>query len=169
MAWTTPSTWTTSQVVGASDLNTQVRDNMAFLLAGKAVGGHNGQRTAWTTNQTSYVDIDSTNLAATLNISSGRIGLFVEGYFQASNIPGEWCQLTVLLDGADQGDATYGYIRLAANGSRHLSWMLIFSGLSAGSHTVALQWKCSANTITASLGEAAGNIQRLTQFRAWEM
>ena len=31
MAWTTPSDWTTGQVVSASNLNTQVRDNLKYL------------------------------------------------------------------------------------------------------------------------------------------
>jgi hypothetical protein len=33
MAWTTPSTWTTGQVVTAADLNAQIRDNMTFVHA----------------------------------------------------------------------------------------------------------------------------------------
>ena len=31
MAWTNPQDWTTGQVVSASDLNTQVRDNLKYL------------------------------------------------------------------------------------------------------------------------------------------
>jgi len=33
MAWTTPQTWTTDQVVDAADLNTDIRDNMNYLYS----------------------------------------------------------------------------------------------------------------------------------------
>lgn len=36
MTWTTPSTWTTSQVVTAADLNTDIRDNMNETSAATA-------------------------------------------------------------------------------------------------------------------------------------
>ena len=55
MPWTTPVTWSNSAVVGATDLNEQVRDNMAFLFSptfSMIVTGHTGVSTFNTTSTT---------------------------------------------------------------------------------------------------------------------
>lgn len=74
MAWTTPQTWTAGQVVGASDLNTHLRDNINYVLSGR------GAVPLWwtstgviTVNSSTFVDVDATNLKMTITLASGRI------------------------------------------------------------------------------------------------
>lgn len=62
MSWTVPVTWTTGQVVGASDLNTQIRDNLLYLLSGRPWGVNTFSSSAITFNSTVDVAL-STSLA----------------------------------------------------------------------------------------------------------
>jgi hypothetical protein len=150
MAWTTPVTWATNQLVTAADLNTQVRDNLGYLLNGRPYSNplSTGQ---YGTTSTTYVDVDATAFTSTLTINSGRALVFFACYLYNQNVAGTG-QLTLLVDGVDQGGAN-GLFHLGQNGSRPVVYMKVISGLSAASHIFKLQWKVSVGTQTISIGQ----------------
>ncbi|MCC7448388.1 MAG: hypothetical protein IT324_13285, partial [Anaerolineae bacterium] len=73
MAWTNMPTWLPDQVVGATDFNTYITDNMTYLFGGR--GGNTVVRdngASYSSTSSSFADIDSTNLAITTSIVSGK-------------------------------------------------------------------------------------------------
>jgi hypothetical protein len=170
MAWTTPVTWTTNQLVTAADLNTQVRDNLGYLLSGRPVDVKVVSN-IWTITSTSYVDVDATNLSATLTVNSGRALVWFEGRLLGADVVSKTGQITLLVDGVDQytGD---GLAKVGRNASRDLAYLIIVSGLSVGSHTFKLQGKCNDSGFSISIGEnTAGDYlcKRKTVFGAMEV
>lgn len=69
MAWTAPKTWTDGSVLTAAELNEQLRDNLNFL---KAPDNDIKVSVAeYSTTSTTFVDIDNTNLSASITTSAG--------------------------------------------------------------------------------------------------
>jgi hypothetical protein len=56
MAWTSPATWVTNQLVTANDLNTQVRDNLNALK--NPAGSIVTLTSPISTSSTSFVEVD---------------------------------------------------------------------------------------------------------------
>ncbi len=148
MAWTVPRTWTAGMVVGATGLNTDLRDNMNFLLNGKGVAryvltGNYSLTTmsAWTT----LVSVTGTN-------TTQRAVVFMHGYFKS------------------YGAANAAYYRLAINGTGggtpgggDIGWGVAgqwdtlvhhVTGLPTGVYTAAVQALVYSNC-TAQLGTGA--------------
>jgi hypothetical protein len=143
--WTSPVTWNPGQVVAASDLNAQLRDNLIYLFARpqNVVKRDNGAN--YTTTSTSFVDIDGTNLKITLNISGGAVllgftGVAVGGSIVTNAGPAAF---DFLIDSTRYASA--GTDGLVANANtaywNGVSMAALVTGLSAGSHTFKVQWK----------------------------
>jgi hypothetical protein len=150
MAWNTPATWVVSQVVGASDLNTQIRDNLNFLLNGKAQVNYRVASGAYTTTSAVFVLIDGTNLSATINVTTGRVKFEFGGFFSIANA-GVSGDLDLFIDGADQGTIYHNVL----NTSSWISYHIILS-LAAGSHTIDLRWKTNGSTLSLAGSTGAG-------------
>jgi len=142
MPWTTPATWTAGQVIGATDLNTQVRDNGNYLLVRplKEIKRNNGAD--YTTTISSFADIDGTNLSATLTVASGRVRLKLMISTYADSAAGRIGAFDFTMDGTRQGSAfTRGLAQSYIDtNSRIITIECVITGVSNGSHTFKPQW-----------------------------
>lgn len=158
MGYTTPTTWLADQVVGASDLNAQLRDNMAYVHAGKpaSVIARNNAG-AYSTSSGTFADVDSTNLAITLSLTTGRVALFLTGSFYA-DAAARLLSLDCTIDGTRWMAAhTDGMAKETLDtNARIITLAMMKPGLSVGSHTFKLQWKVGSGT--AYLFSAAGDV-----------
>jgi hypothetical protein len=139
-AWTPPATWTLNQLVGASDMNTQVRDNLNYLLSGK--GAASVVRTGsadYTTTLNTFSDVDNTNLKLTMTINSGRALVIASLTISSDNVAGHDAEIDIACDGTRAG-GTHG-LGFPWDSSNPSTQTIIgyFSGLSVGSHVFTLQ------------------------------
>ena len=140
MAWTTPKTWS-SEPLTSLDLNTYVRDNQNHLKDRLDTGFSRivSGGSPLTTTAEAFVDIDPIQLSLTLTTHGGDVLLGFTGTAQnsASNAV---TSLNVAVDGVDYF-ADSGVIEFKSDGSggnirnKPLSFVLLISGLGAGSHT----------------------------------
>jgi hypothetical protein len=149
--WNTPIDWNTISVVGPSDLNTHIRDNENFLLSGKALQSAVVANPTFATTSTTYTDVGAP-FSVTFTSTTGRALILTPVFYLYSDNTAGTAQWTVLLDGVDIGDATVGFGQSAQNSSKWVSLALPLTGLSAGSHTVKLQYKVSVGTHTCQIG-----------------
>ena len=150
MAWTTPKTWS-SEPLTSIDLNTYVRDNQNHLKdrldngASRIVSGGS----LLTTTSQAFVDIDPINLALTLTTHGGDVLLGFTGTAQNRN-HNAVTSLNVAVDGVDYF-ADNGVVEFKTAGNadnernKPMSFVLLITGLSAGSHSFKLRWKTSVN------------------------
>lgn len=152
MAWTTPKTWT-SEPLTSVDLNTYVRDNQNHLKdrldssAGKFVSADSNI----STTSTAFVDVDAEKLALTLTTHGGDVLLGFTGTVRCSGNGGQ-ANFNIAVDGVDYV-ADDGIVRSTiaynsdTNRGKPLSFVLLITGLSPGSHSFKLRWKVnSGNT-----------------------
>ena len=148
MAWTSPKTWS-SEPLTSLDLNTYVRDNQNYLKdrldnsAGSLVSGD----TFLSTTSNQFVDVDADKLSLTLVTHGGDVLVGFTGTVQCTR-PGGASYFNVAVDDVDYV-ADDGIVRDTAvnttGANRHapLSFVVLISGLGAGSHTFKLRWKTS--------------------------
>jgi hypothetical protein len=151
--WTTPATWTTGQLVSASDLNTQVRDNLEYLKERTDAPGfaqYTVNETAnYTTTSGVFVDVDSTKLALTIVTRGNPVMIGFYGTI-SSGAADTTINLDVLLDGTRIGTGN-GMIQLRRNSSTFsgldpVAFVHVVPTLAPGSHTFKLQWKQSGSS-----------------------
>ncbi|MEM9950162.1 MAG: hypothetical protein AAF846_01070 [Chloroflexota bacterium] len=157
MAWTEPTTWQAGDPLTADRLNTEVKDNL-LVLKNPAKGIY--RATGWyQSTATGWNDIDATNLSFTLDTNGGDIQISFLGYIYGDMF------FDVELDGQRLGGSSGIYARSAVNVGP-VSFSLIFTDISAGSHTFKWQWKRggSAGTI-----QVQANSNSYTQFAIREV
>jgi hypothetical protein len=167
MGWTTPATWNPGQVVSATDLNTHLRDNLNYLLSGRARQVIKRDNNAnYATTSTSFVDIDSTNLAITLNLSGTAVLLV----FTAVG--------NTLAGGTPIIDFDIDSTRFASGGTEGLgivphrtvgTIVALVTGLSAGNHTFKVKWKTASNTAALYAGNGTAGDDFIPTFEAVEI
>ena len=154
MAWTTPKTWTVDEVVGASDMNTHLRDNLNALKdppTAVIVRDNNGQ---YSTTSTSFVAVDDTNLKCTLTTAGGNVEVWFNGVILADSTTSRHAFFDIQVDGdggwaQDKGFAE-GIVRAAVQTTvaQPVAFgPIVVEGLEAGEHTFALLWKQSGGTL----------------------
>ncbi|MEP7285401.1 MAG: hypothetical protein ABI947_06505 [Chloroflexota bacterium] len=159
MPWNTPITFTPGQVVSATDLNNNVRDNANYLLSGRALAKvvRTGARNYSTTGFT-FVDVDATNLILNLTVNSGRVLCIATGAWY--NAAGTVIDLYMdwILDSVTRAGGAQGSLRVQTTTTNFPFQPFIcvaqFSGLSVGSHTFKLQFAASAGN-TVSIANAS--------------
>ena len=78
MAWTAPRTWTTSEVVSATIMNTHIRDNLLWLYGARVTADAVRQTSVtYTTTSTSWTLADS---SLELEVTAGQAGYVLVGY-----------------------------------------------------------------------------------------
>lgn len=146
MPWTTPQTWTPGQVVAASDLNSNIRDNSLYLFAGRPLGYV--QRTGsadYAISSTTFADVDAANLILTLTISSGRVLCIASGGLL--NPVSSALALDFIADSTTRAGGVSGVLLSQfSNTGQVYTAVGVFSGLSAGSHTFKLQSRVLSGT-----------------------
>ena len=147
MTWTTPKTWS-SEPLTSLDLNTYMRDNQNYLKdrldngAGSFVSG----AALLTTTATEFVDVDADKLSLTLETHGGDVLIGFTGTVQSQLSSGA-SYFNVAVDDVDYV-ADDGILRdSAASANRHgpISFVMLISGLNAGSHSFKLRWKTAYN------------------------
>lgn len=141
MAWTSPATWTTGQIVSASDLNAQVRDNFTYVLQKPLVAVTALNVGDITTTSASLADIH-TSLAGTLTINSGRIEVKSTGVY--SHNVGAGMTLAVDVDGVTK----WSGIHVLTTYAHVVTLDVPVTGLSVGSHVAKLRWAVASGTAT---------------------
>jgi hypothetical protein len=172
MAWSTPPTFSTSELVPASKL-TQLSDDLSYLLNRPKASTFRDNGATYTTTSTSFTPIDSTNLSYAINMS-GSVAL-----------------ITVLGQTDDNGtnqtlffDIEVDAVRLGAGatdglcGNQHgtisaaddsLSMAVIRSGLTASSHTFRPVWRVSGGTGRIHSGNGVAGTDYLLHFGVAEI
>lgn len=148
--YTTPRTWTAAELVTASIMNTHVRDNLDYLKARPVARFADLDGTVASTTSTSFVDLTGASVSITTSGSS-RLLILAQGVWSV-NVDLTTAYAAVLIDGTNQGDATLGSLhnqmRIAL---MQTPWTIAFvtsAAVSDGAHTVKLQYRVSANTLT---------------------
>jgi hypothetical protein len=157
MAWTTQKTMTTADAGSASDWNTYVRDDVTYLHSGRphfSIFHDHGAN--YTTSSATFVDIDATNLTATITIT----GSCVLVGFEATKSGVGAAQFDITVDGTRLGAAGADGLSVATGDiGGTVYWPVhvfaLATGLSVGAHTFRIQWKsASGATLYAGAGSA---------------
>jgi hypothetical protein len=156
MTWTPPITWTVGQIVTATDLNEQLRDNLAFLKAPPTASYFANEDSDYQTTATSFVDVDGSRLALQLVTAGGDLLVGFFGSLRRVSGTTPVAYLDVELDGARIGGDD-GLALAETNGAAHfvVSFVALARGVAAGLHTFRLQWKVSSGA-TYKLHAGAG-------------
>ncbi len=166
MGWTAPATWNPGQVISATDLNTHLRDNLNYLLSGRARQTIKRDNNAdYSTSSTTFVDIDSTNLSITLNLSGTAVLLL----FTAVGTPSSGVAFIDFdIDGTRF--AAGGVDGMGILGNRSVATIAaLVTGLSAGSHTFKVKWKTNTSSTTIYAGSGVGGSDFIPTFEAVEI
>ena len=157
MGWTTPKTWT-SEPLTSLDLNTFVRDNQNHLkdridaVDSAIVSG----KANFSTTARDWVDVNATSLALTLTTHGGDVLVGFTGTILHGSHDGV-SYFNIAVDDVDyfaddgvtryQNAANYANLRYVP-----LSFVVLITGLAAGSHSFKLRWKTkSPNTATINV------------------
>ena len=152
MAYTIPKTWAVDEVLGATDMNTYVRDNIAALkdppsfLTAFASGA-----LVLSTTATTFTAISSA-LSASLGTYGGDIMVFIQ-----LQLAGDGDTRRISLDWWVNGTALYGAyafgagglgpgVTTAAKGKMTVFGPLLVTGLASGTHVFQPVWKTNAGT-----------------------
>lgn len=156
MAWTTPRTWATDELVTATIMNTYIRDNQTELKNPPTDMINIDEGADYTTTSASFADVDSAgdpDLSLTITTSGGDVLIGFIGCISHSLSTGQ-ANFELDIDGSPAaGDDGIFAVRVGATTDRYLvSFPYLIQGLSAGSHTIKLQWKTNSGTITMYAG-----------------
>ena len=179
MAWNTPITWQVNQLVTETDLNAQVRDNLAYLkerVDAPASGSYLLNESAdYSTSSTSFVDVDSTKLSFTLTTRGNAIMISFFGTASANTATESVAYFDVTMDGVRVGgdDGLALVARKSGSGgsltSGTVSFMMLLPTVSAGDHTFRLQWKISGAAMSLRAGAGTAGLDMHGQFWVREM
>lgn len=146
MAWTTPRTWAASELVTATQLNEQLRDNLN-ALKGPPRDHKVTVSSAFSTTSTSFVTV--TGAEAQCTTAGGRLMISAFGTLGANTTL--TAALSLLLDGTSrQGNSTDGLQRVyvPGGGVNGFGFVYLSFALSAANHTIALQIKTNTGVLS---------------------
>jgi len=171
--WTTPATWSNSVLVDATDLNTNVRDNMDYLFTRPRTVSNSDAAANVTTTSTSFTDVDGAGSEFTISVATngGRLMIgFVGALVVAGGVTTYRGYLDVDVDGARLGGDD-GLVLFYYPYSGNVSFVVVTGVLSVATHTVKLQWKTNnvANTLTCYMGAGTASANMHPQFWAIEV
>jgi hypothetical protein len=164
MTWN-PKTWSAGAVVTASDLNTELRDNLNTLKNPPSDNYELNEGSDYTTTSSSFVDIDATNLALSITTTGGDVMVGLIGSFNSSGDNHNFLEID--LDGSPVGGDD-GICKWRDRNEK-TGFVYLITGVSAGSHTIKLQWKRDAGTLTLYAGAGASDADVHPQFWAREV
>lgn len=139
--WTTPKTWAAGEVLIASDYNTYIRDNQAFLKnppVELAVAS-----SSQSTSSTSYVDITALSVNHTSQGGDLLICVALRTYHSTA---GGSAAFQVIYDGPTQALETLAVTYGAASAYTVVSFCGIVTGLSAAARTFKVQMRVTGGT-----------------------
>lgn len=148
-AWTMPKQdWALDDIVAASHLN-QIGENLAYLKEQTARA-----RADLTPGQ---IDTSTWTVRATLNMTTRGGDLQTHFHAGIFHTGGGRAYFDVALDGTRVAlNGTDGSLELTPGGSGSLAqaaMSLLLTGVSAGAHTVTLQWRTNAAGLNIAYGQ----------------
>lgn len=173
MPWNTPIEWTVNQLITANDLNEQIKQNMEYLKSPPTANYILDESSDYTTGSTTFVDVDATNLALTIETAGGDVLVHFHGVVKRAASGATDASFLV----ADENDVAYmdedglilpdegytaaaglesGVVGLTHYGS--VCFTRLITGLTAGSHTFKLQWRVHVGGRTVTLYAGAGSV-----------
>jgi hypothetical protein len=157
--WHTPASWSVGQLVTATNLNEQLRDNLEFLKTPPTALYNVNQGSDYTTTSTSFVDVDATNLSLTITTAGGDVLIAFMGFTGGTSR----AYYDVAIDGVRlAGDD--GLIANVLANFTPVSFVALKQGLAPGSHTFKLQWKVNSGTATMYAGAGTSALDIHPQF-----
>ena len=151
-SWTTMNDLSTGDLVTEADMDA-IRGNIEYLLDPNPQRLLRDNGGNYSTTSTAFVDVDGTNLAATITTHGGPVLVLASGvYYGSASIV---ISLDIAVDGTRLGSsfAEGLYRKAVSTGADAFTLAALVTGLSAGAHTFKLQWK--VNTGTGYLQSAA--------------
>lgn len=164
MAWTTPKTWAVDELVTASMMNTHLRDNLNALKAPPTAHYECDEASDYTVTNTSFEDVDSTNLALTITTHGGDL---LVGFCGSLSHSVNWSPVyfNVALDDTNEaGDDGITFALVSSAGGQPVSFVYLITGVSAAEHTIKLRWKVSTGTATLFAGAGTSGADVHPQF-----
>lgn len=137
MAWTTPKTWATDEVLTAADLNAQLRDNLNYLSGLRVYDQTNVYLTAATTTSATFANVHST-LTCVLTPKSTRVLVLANATTFMSNDAGTgelrlYCTSTAASD---------TYCSVVQNRAMDIAMAWVFSSLTPDTeYTFSIQFR----------------------------
>lgn len=170
MAWTTFSSFVTDQIVSPTDINNIVGNlNYLFQRPKQKITFDNGAN--YTRAANTFAAIDSTNLSITLSVQSGTVLVSFVGTVSNAG-PGQ-TDFDFTVDGTRYGTGFTDGIATskAALGAADetVSFAVLVTGLSVGSHTFIMQWKAQTSTATLYAGAGSAGTDYAVMFGAVEI
>jgi hypothetical protein len=152
MPWTTPTTWTPGQVVGASDLNAQVRDNQLFLFSGRPLAQFTvAPAFAYTATTFIVVNTSTCRLSFTTSHANAKIliGGGITGSSAVNSISHYWDMLidagsTYASGGTSSGNGLSNYAYGSGLSAVYGAFSYILTFAVAGAHTLDLVVRSSS-------------------------
>lgn len=145
VAWQAIPSWANGDVIDEDDMGI-IKGDLEYLLTPNAELYTNFDgSTQYTTTSTVWADVDSTNMRHTIVTNGGDVFVEVGGWGVWSTATYEVC-IDIEVDGARLSGQTYG---LFLTGAGELYRTMRISGLAAGSHTLALQFRMATAGGTA--------------------
>ena len=157
MGWSTPPTVASGAVISASTFGNVVRDDLLYLLTRPSAAVKRDNGATYTTTSTTFVDIDGTNLTATLSMNGGVALVGFAGVIRNLSTD-QSALLDITYDSVRVGAAgTNGLVRVQPVATAHaeyITMLALITGLSVGSHTFRPQWRVQA---AGTIGLFSGN------------
>jgi hypothetical protein len=135
MAWSTPRTWTTNELVTAANMNTYISDDLGFLFNGLDYGQVHRTDSVQHSTSTSYVDV--TGMSITLTCTIGAVYVAFGLRTGVSGTGGCHLRLT------DGSTTQIVHTQPAIVGEQPATGNYVFTGLS-GSTTFKVQFASSS-------------------------
>jgi hypothetical protein len=182
MAWSSPVTRVTGDLITSSIYNTDIIGNLLALKSPPSAKYNIDEASDYTTSSTAFTNVDNADLSLTITTTGGDVMVHFHGTVKtgsSASTQNMRIYFDIEVDGSREG-ANDGICMIAGsdaaadgNTLRQVSFTRLITGLSSGSHTFKLQWKVSAatGTPTGTLYAAAGtaNLDLHAQFWAREV
>lgn len=153
--WISNYTWTAGEQLTAAKFNTNLRNQIAAVKTPAYFHHIVNEGANYSTSSTSFADIDSTDLSATVTTAGGNMDITFVGYID-SDTGGARTYFDLLVDGARWYGDDGGGVYVLLDGP--FCFRAFVTGLSAASHTFKMQWKVSAGTSTMYAGAGTANL-----------
>jgi hypothetical protein len=157
--WHIPVSWSTGQLVTATNLNEQLRDNLEFLKTPPTALVSINQGSDYATTSTTFVDIDVTNLSLTITTAGGDVLIAFMAYTGGTSR----LYFDVSIDGTRVGGDD-GFVSAVAAANTPVTLVVLKQGLAPGSHTFRVQWKVNSGTGTMYAGAGTSGLDIHPQF-----
>lgn len=169
MAWTSPKTWVSGDVLTASELNLYLRDNLAELSPAKAINPGSYFVTSDTgvvderipdadfiaaaeqTTSNTYVDLATVGPSVTVETSSQALVFLYAHMYDTDNTLGVWMNYSVsgaTIDDAVNRDSSG--LQLQATGGQRMGVNILHTGLNPGMNTFTAKYRVSGTPNTGT-------------------